>query len=297
LGFVARDADLLIGSAVRVGASWTSFWGGEGWYDATEGPVTYKVCSDRLFARGAEGGEMRWQYENGAILNPTITVADGFVFFVEARGEFLKDLPDRRLGGEAFWRDQYLVALDLHTGQVKWERPLDTADGTIAFYAAYGDSTLVLVSSTQLQYFVYAAEGATGKDLWSATIPWGKGKADHGSHLSRPAIVEQRLYVRPGVFDLRSGKLLPLQIPVGGCGTYAATKKALFFRAGSGKNSAMWDQQAGEFTTWDRLRPDCWLSTIPVGGMLLSPEGGGGCSCGSWLETSVGFIPRQTLEP
>jgi hypothetical protein len=25
--------------------------------------------------------------------------------------------------------------------------------------------------------------------------------------------------------------------------------------------------------------------------MLLSPEGGGGCSCGTWLETSIGFMP------
>ncbi|MFT4559734.1 MAG: hypothetical protein ACI92S_005127, partial [Planctomycetaceae bacterium] len=26
-------------------------------------------------------------------------------------------------------------------------------------------------------------------------------------------------------------------------------------------------------------------------GMLLAPEGGGGCSCGSWMETSIGFMP------
>ena len=296
-GYVAREADLLIGSAVRAGSSWTSFWGKEAWYDGTEGPVTYKVCSDRLFARGAETNDLRWRYEKGAIVNSTITIGDGLVYFVEARGDFLKNTSERRLGGEAFWQDQYLVALDLFTGQVKWERPLDTADGTVAFYAAHGDSTLVLVASTQRQYSIYAIDSATGNDLWDEVIPWGKGKADHGSHLSRPAIVEQRLYVRPGVFDLRTGTPQPLQIPVGGCGTYAATQKALFFRAGSGKNSAMWDQEVGEFTTWDRLRPDCWLSTIPAGGMLLSPEGGGGCSCGSWLETSVGFIPRRTLQP
>ena len=55
----------------------------------------------------------------------------------------------------------------------------------------------------------------------------------------------------------------------------------------------VWDQQDGKSSTWNRLRPDCWLSTIPASGMLLSPEGGGGCSCGTWMETSVGFIPRQ----
>ena len=118
----------------------------------------------------------------------------------------------------------------------------------------YGDGTLVLVSSTKRQYFIYALAGESGVDLWNGSIPWGKGKADHGSHLSRPAIVGQRLYVRPGVFELKSGNALPLQVPVGGCGTYAATRKAFFF-AGSGQNSAMWDQESGEYTMWNRLRP------------------------------------------
>ena len=27
--------------------------------------------------------------------------------------------------------------------------------------------------------------------------------------------------------------------------------------------------------------------------MLLIPEGGGGCSCGGWMETSLGFIPNS----
>jgi hypothetical protein len=28
--------------------------------------------------------------------------------------------------------------------------------------------------------------------------------------------------------------------------------------------------------------------------MVLSPEGGGGCSCGNWLETSIGFAPAPS---
>ena len=45
------------------------------------------------------------------------------------------------------------------------------------------------------------------------------------------------------------------------------------------------------FSRWDRLRPDCWVSTIPAEGMILSPEAGGGCSCGNWLETSMVMAP------
>ena len=293
-GYVAREHDLLLGSAVQPGNLWSDFWGKEAWYDAPEGPVTDKVSSDVLFARDVVNGEIRWRYQLGAIVNSTITVGDGTVYFVESRSEDLKNSA-RRLGGDAFWKSQYLVALDAQTGRLCWERPLDTEDGTTAFYTSYGDGRLVLVSSAKRQYFLYAVQGKTGNDLWNTRIPWGKGKADHGSHLSRPAIVGQRLFVRPGVFNLQTGEKLPLEIPVGGCGTYACTDNALLFRAGSGKNSAMWTIEDGTYTMWDRLRPDCWLSTIPAGGMLLSPEGGGGCSCGSWLETSIGFLPREAL--
>ena len=90
------------------------------------------------------------------------------------------------------------------------------------------------------------------------------------------------------IYELASGKPLPFSMPGGGCGTYAATDHALFFRAGQ---VTMWDTAGGKPTKFARLRPDCWLSTIPACGMLLSPEGGGGCSCGSWMETSVGFLP------
>jgi hypothetical protein len=112
--------------------------------------------------------------------------------------------------------------------------------------------------------------------------------------MSRPAIVGNRIFVRPYVLDLADGKVLPQRIPGGGCGSYAATDSCLVFRAG---NVTMWDIADGLTTSWNRLRPDCWISTIPACGMLLSPEGGGGCSCGSWLETSIGFVPNELPPP
>lgn len=77
-------------------------------------------------------------------------------------------------------------------------------------------------------------------------------------------------------------------MPLGGCGTYAATTNSLIFRD---SNVTVWDHSGSVKTSWDRLRPGCWLSTVPAGGMVLSPEAGGGCSCGKWMETSLGFIP------
>ncbi|MFI5380363.1 MAG: hypothetical protein ACHRHE_13775 [Tepidisphaerales bacterium] len=53
----------------------------------------------------------------------------------------------------------------------------------------------------------------------------------------------------------------------------------------------LWGTDSGSVSSWSRLRPDCWISTIPANGMVLAPEGGGGCSCGSWPEMSAGFVP------
>ncbi len=78
-------------------------------------------------------------------------------------------------------------------------------------------------------------------------------------------------------------------MPKGGCGTYALTKHAAIYRAGS---VSLWPLKGAKGTSsWSRLRPGCWLSTIPALGMVLSPEAGGGCKCGNWYETSVVFMP------
>ena len=227
-------------------------------------------------------------------MNSTISLAGGNIYFVESPAA--KDATTRRLDGEGFWRGQRLVAVSAATGKVVWTSPIATELGKVVFYSAVADDKIVLVSSNDKKYFVYAFSTKDGQPIWDQETAWGKGKADHGSHLSRPAVVGSQLFVRPAIFDLDSGTPSELRIPVGGCGTYAATDSALFFRGGSGNNSAMFNTQRGDYTMWNRLRPDCWLSTIPAGGMLLSPEGGGGCSCGKWMETSIGFMPKVLLD-
>jgi len=293
-GYIARPTkDHLIGSAVKAGSSRTNFWGGggAGWYDSKAGAVTHPVCGDNLFSMHPETGKTRWTYTGGVILHPTITVAaewgeaGGRVFFVECRNEAVVASDSRRVAMPEIWQDQFLVCLDLASGKKLWEKPIDTADGTVVFYMAHSDGKLVIAASDN-RYHVYAFDAADGKPLWEVEFPWPSD--NHGKHMSRPAIVGGKVFVRPGVIDLASGKLLDTKMPDGGCGTYACTEHAVIYRAG---NVTMWDHEGGPVTSFNRLRPGCWLSTIPGCGMLLSPEAGGGCSCGKWLETSVGFAP------
>jgi outer membrane protein assembly factor BamB len=290
-GYIGRVADKLIGSAIKEGTAFIDFWGGDtaGWYDARSGPVTYKVCSDRLFAMDRSNPGVQWTYEDGVIINSTISGRGNQLYFVECRNKAVKDSDARRVGSKELWQDQFLVALDVSSGKKVWEQPLDTVAGTVVFYMACGEDALVIVASSGEHFHVYAYGRNNGNPIWSNSGGWLEGKGDHGKAMSRPAIVGGEVYVRPWVFDLASGKKLDVPMQGGGCGTYAATSQGLIYRSG---NVTLWDRASGNLSSWSRLRPGCWLSTIPASGMVLSPEAGGGCSCGSWLETSVGFMPK-----
>jgi outer membrane protein assembly factor BamB len=288
-GYVARVDDALLGSSVRRGTPFTNFWGGadEGWYDAVSGVATAKVCSDQLYAKYADTGGLKWVYRNGLVLNCTITAASNTVYFVECRDRQLLQGDARRVTGGQLWQDQFLVALDLQTGSKQWEKPLDTVDGVTMIAMAHGSDTLALTVSNQNMYHVYAFDVAQGEPLWQSSFPWSRD--NHGGHMARPAIVGDKLLMRPVAMELRTGKRLPHGIPEGGCGTYACAEDSVLFRADT---IAMFETQSGEISRWNRIRPDCWLSVVPAAGMILAPEGGGGCSCGNWMQTSVGFYPE-----
>ena len=108
--------------------------------------------------------------------------------------------------------------------------------------------------------------------------------------MQHPVIAGNLLYLEPNGYNLITGKIITTQIGRhAGCATYAGSSGALIYR-GEGGNIGMWDTNSKKVTTWSGIRPGCWLSTIPAGGMVLLPEGSGGCSCNGWLNTSVGFV-------
>jgi hypothetical protein len=154
---------------------------------------------------------------------------------------------------------------------------------------AHSGGKLVTVASHAGKYHVDAFNAENGNKAWNAAVPWPG--THHGAHMSRPAIVGNKLFVRPSMLDLQSGKVLEAKMSGGGCGTYAFTEHAAFYRSGI---VTMWSMEDKKTSGWARLRPGCWLSTVPALGMVLSPEGGGGCKCEKWLETSIVFKPKKS---
>jgi len=288
-GFLARMGDLLYGSSVRQGAAYTNFWGKGSWYDATFGQGTEKVCSDDLYALASESGDVKWRYRGGVVINSTIGIAGGKVLFVECRNPDLGGLGTSRIGSWKLWQDQYLVALDARTGEKLWAQPIHVAQGIVVFYLLAAEDKVFLASSAAGKYHLYAFRAADGSSLWEAAHDWSKD--NHGGHMQHPVVVHNTVFLEPCGYDASTGKLLTQEIGRhGGCATYAATLNALLYR-GEGGCISMWDINRKTVSGWYNLRPSCWLSTVAANGMVLSPEGGGGCSCGNWLETSIGFAP------
>ena len=290
--YVAQTGKLLYGGVTAPEAAYTNFRGESeaGWYDSVAGDNTKKVCSDALFARDKDSGDEAWRYEGGLIVNPTITLAENRVFFVESRTAALKEAPDRRLTGAALWERAYLVALDATTGARLWEHRLNTEPGSVVAYLLHANGKLAL-SVSHKRYLLYVFDAANGKALWQAEHPWTG--SNHSGHMQHPAVLANTVYLEPRGYDLDTGALLTEKMGRHhGCATYLSTNDALIYR-GSDRRIAMWDPETEKESTWPRLRPGCWLSTIAGGGMVLSPEAGGGCSCGGWMETSLAFSPEM----
>jgi outer membrane protein assembly factor BamB len=187
--------------------------------------------------------------------------------------------------------DQYLIVISAKTGKKLWEKKIDTADGIVVFFLAYADGSIVISSSTSGQYYLYCYDAGDGRQQWQASHKWPVD--NHGGHMQHHVIVGGTVYLEPCGYDLKTGKLVTDKVGRHeGCATYAAADGVLIYR-GKGRCIALWDMETGKVSSWTNLRPSCWLSVIPAGGMVLAPEGGGGCSCGNWLEASVGFAPRQ----
>jgi len=287
-GYLGLTSGRIIGSASPRNSHYTDYHGGLGWYDARVGPATYKVVSTSLFSRlkGAEKND--WIYQSrGFIINSTLTIYHDKICFAESRTPGLQ-LSDRGRGGNDLFKRIFLVALDTGSGRVVWEHQINNRPGVSAYYMAAGHDKLVIVSSRPSQYNIYAYDYLNGKLSWEQEMPWFH--PNHGGHLSRPAIVGNKLMVKPVLFNVTTGERLDYNVPKAGhgCASYALSAQSVFYRGGS---VTQFNFDTREFSKWERLRPDCWISTIPAQGMVLSPEAGGGCSCGIWLETSMVMAP------
>ena len=257
------------------------------------------VASDYLFALNPAGGKARWIYKSGIILNTTLAIGGGRIYFVESHSP--KALADTlgRMPMTAFLDGpNYLVALDLKTGRTLWKKEADLANCRHIAYINYAEEKLILSGNRyvggRLWYFFRGIEADSGKIVWRRSHNSGyKPGGGHGEQNRHPTIVGDTVYTYPLAYKLHTGEPVEgwkFSRHGHGCGNVSASARNLFWRGG---NPWRWDlAPGGQASKVNSVtRPGCWINIIPAGGMLLIPEASSGCTCAYPIQTSIAYVP------
>jgi hypothetical protein len=93
------------------------------------------------------------------------------------------------------------------------------------------------------------------------------------------------------VLDWATGTPLDIEFPARSkCGTITAAANLLHYRD---FNDEVWDLRTNTTSEFARLRSNCWIGMISGGGLLMSPESGGGCSCSWPVYTSLTYRTKN----
>jgi outer membrane protein assembly factor BamB len=292
-GYIANTDNLLLGTAVPRGSQYEEFWSKPSWYDGKDDQATAKVCGRAIVAYDKRYGDVRWTREVDAVVHGTMTIAGDQLLFVEVKNAATRQLKTGRLTNQHIGDDAHIVCVDLQTGRERWTQKAPRfSNGQIVAFGLADDGQFVLQTSSDAQFHFNAYDLATGKPRWNQSANWPEDH--HGGHMQHAVLMNGKLYVQPQILDAGTGEILETNT-LGkrrGCATPVGTGQTIIFRGGGGPLS-MWSLAQGQRSEFNRLRPSCWLSTIPAQGMLFSPEAGGGCSCGGWMECSIGFAPKR----
>ena len=272
------------------------------------------VTSTHLFSaplKGARLGQGKWTYKGGAILNPTITLSDGCVFFIETTkpvngtGQHTLEILRKN--------NLQIVCLDSETGGRLWSRGLESGlkDSRNILFVSASDGNLVVTGShlgkgNDTMYRVHCYSAKTGRELWSASHLKGlPGAFTHGEQVHHPVILGGRLIAEPAIYELATGKRLGLmgesttwnlKRPGHSCGTLTGAGDCLFFRAANPTVLELGKSKTAQFQSLAPTRPGCWINILPAQGLVLIPEASSGCVCHFSLQTSMAFRPRREEE-
>ncbi|MFP6739550.1 MAG: LamG-like jellyroll fold domain-containing protein [Planctomycetota bacterium] len=291
-GYAAVVGEQLIGSRVAPDSSYSSFSGPDKWYDETSGGFgTSQVISSSLFSVAREDGRMRWSHDAGAILNSTITIGGGRLYYIESTSSSILNAGAGRTGSADLWRNNFLVALDAASGEILWRQSvtLPSSPSPVVAYLLYSDERLITAVANS-RYHVTCYSAANGERQWERDHSWNRNH--HGGHMYHPLVVGDKVIVEPRGYELATGSVVFNSLPSrGGCSTMSAAARTVVY--------VDWDYDNGSFGFWNvdsgarvqkaGSRGSCWLGLISGGGMVFSPTASSGCVCRYPLQTSIGY--------
>ncbi len=268
------------------------------------------VTSRSLLCMDPKSWTRRWNVKRGAIVNPTITLGDDKIFFVESRNKASKDHATGRIPlATLLGSDAWLVALHARTGKKAWEIPLVLPECRNVLYLAATGDRLVLLGSRDdprrdAHYHLRVMSTDDGKEIWRAGHGNAKpGQLSHGEQVHHPVVLQGLIVAEPFVYRLADGtrvnpdggnKAWSIKRPGHSCGTMSGAGSCLFFRANNPTLLDLSEDRRGDrFVKLAPSRAGCWINIIPACGLVLIPEGSASCVCHYPLQTSMAFRPRK----
>ena len=297
-GYLAIVDDLLFGSTQIPGAS---FLGpdSDGYYKShfSSKPI---ITSQALFCRDRNTGVVIWTYDNNSVIaNPSICVGSDGIYFFESRYSQAVSDADGRVPLATFTQGnyEYLVKLDKNTGEVLWSLQKNVPFDSI-IYLSYARDILV-ASGTNAQsgvwfYYLRAYHANDGSYAWSRDINSGisSGNAGHGEQDKHPMIIDNTVQLKQGSFDLQTGTSLGFSFGTSNCADCSASLTHVFSRNGGRPSIYSFNGNGSSSRLCSVMRPGCYISIIPAGGIIMLPAYSAGCTCPYTIQTTIGWLPR-----
>ena len=234
-----------------------------------------------LFALDKADGTPRWIWESKRNIYSTgIAFGHGNIFVLE--GTPWQEIQEARRRGEEPKIARSLIALDLDNGRKNWRADDVPASWNHVQYA----NGVVLVSADA----AYVA--SSGRKLWEHKSAAERVPLVHGEWvIAQPQAYNLRTGAPRMTTDLLTGEERPWKFARAyGCGSIVGCQDLLFFRSGA---HGFYDLANEGTTNFGGVRPGCSVNLIPANGLVVAPEGSGGCTCSYNFQTSLALVPGR----
>ncbi len=259
------------------------------------------VTSRSLFCRNANSGELLWTFEpkDTVIANVSICVGPKAIYCIAGKAPKAVAEKTGRVSMTDFTDgpNEYVVKLDKETGKVLWSHQRELPYRHV-MHLCYANG-IVLSSGCRsfkkdFWYHLRAYNAADGSVAWMKDIPtrFGTRDTDHGKQDKHPMIVGGTVYLKQGSFDLATGKQLGFTFKTSNCAECSASSVNLFGRMNGVASTWSLSGDGSSTPLNPTMRPGCYTTIIPAGGIVMMPSFSAGCTCAHTIQTTIAWFPK-----
>lgn len=253
-------------------------------------------------------GKQLWRIDaRHSFWNNAIVAGRGLIYCLDKNPKPVEEKLKRR--GAKIPDDYRIVAVDAHTGQIKWQVD-DGIFGTWLGYSEQSDLLLQAGAAASDRLSVEVDRGMTVYNAADGSVKWTQPDLKY----SGPCVLHNDLIITnansysqsAGAFYLSSGEPYYLANPLTGekehwklsraygCNTILASENLLTFRSGA---AGFYDLTSHSGTgNFGGFKSGCTGNLIAAGGVLNAPDYTRTCSCSYQNQTSLALVHMPEIE-